>query len=406
MAFHGGGILQPVKILLAHNTYQWPGGEDTAFELDAKLLEDHGHEVIRYVKDNDAIEGLGISKRARVAGGAFWAVGTKREVAALIAKEKPDVAHFHNTFPLISPSAFAACRDAGVPVVLTVQNYRFACVNAFLFRDGRVCEDCLHRTVKWPGVLHACYRDSRTESAVVAGMLTAHRWLRTWSRLVDVFLTVSQFGRDKLVEAGLPADKVVIRPNFAYPDPGDRAPGRDEGFALFAGRLSPEKGLDVLLDAWSHLDGVPLRVIGDGPLRDELRRTVAERQLPVELLGPRSRAEVLEAMRAARLMAFPSKWYEHFPFVLVEAFASGLPVVASALGAMNEIAEAGGIAFTFPAGDSAALADRVTWAWTHPEQTASMGRRARAVYEQQYTGDIALARLLEIYERARAQHQS
>ena len=388
-----------MKVLLGHNTYQWPGGEDVSVDRDARLLADHGHEVVSYLRDNDEIEGYGPVQRVRLAAETVWSRRSRHDLAELLARERPDIAHFHNTFPLISPSAFAACRDAGVPVVLTVQNYRAGCANAFLFRDGHVCEDCLHRTVKWPAVLHRCYHDSRAQSAVVAGMLAAHHVSHAWSRLVDAFIAVSEFGRAKLIEAGLPADRLLLRPNFLDPDPGDRPPGRDEGYALFVGRLSPEKGLGTMLKAFATTPQIPLRVVGDGPLRGELEASARDNP-NVSFLGQRDRPEVLELMRGARVLVFPSVWYEHFPLVLVEAFATGLPVVSSSLGAMIEIVEAPGLGFTFPPGDADRLAERLRWAWDHVDDVAARGRAARRMFETRYTAEPAYQRLMEIYERA------
>jgi glycosyltransferase involved in cell wall biosynthesis len=387
-------------VLLAHNTYQWPGGEDVAFEADGALLESRGHRVVRYLRDNDEIESLGAAGKARVAGRTIWAGDTARALRRLIAEARPDIAHFHNTFPLISPSAFAVCRRAGVPVVLTVQNFRLGCPNAFLFRDGHVCEDCLHRTIKWPGVVHACYRESRAQTAVVAGMLAAHAALRTWTRRVDTFITVSEFACAKLVESGVPADRIIRRPNFLTPDPGDRPAGPGEGFLLFAGRLSPEKGIDTLLDACRAAPDVEVRIAGDGPLREEVDRTAAS--LPnVTVLGARERPEVLDLMRRARALVVPSIWYEHFPFVLLEAFASGLPAIASDLGSTAEIVGGNGAGVLFRAGDAADLAMKLRWAAANPDEVAPLGRKARATFEAELSERPAYDRLMAAYELAR-----
>jgi glycosyltransferase involved in cell wall biosynthesis len=392
----------PSTVLLAHTTYQWPGGEDVAFDADGALLESQGHRVVRYLRDNDEIDALGAVGKVRLAGRTVWAGDTGRDFARLLADERPDVAHFHNTFPLISPSAFAACRRAGVPVVLTVQNFRLGCPNAFLFRDGHVCEDCMHRRIKWPGVVHACYRESRPQTAVVAGMLAVHSALRTWSRRVDVFVTVSQFASAKLVETGVPAERIVRRPNFLHPDPGDRAPGPGEDFVLFAGRLSPEKGIDTLLDACRAAPDVDVRIAGDGPMRDAVERAAAA--MPnVTVLGSRERPEVLALMRQARALVVPSIWYEHFPFVLLEAFASGLPAIASDLGSTAEIVGGNGAGVLFRAGDAGDLAGKLRWAVARPDEVAPLGRKARATFEADLSSGPAYERLMGAYDQARRQ---
>jgi glycosyltransferase involved in cell wall biosynthesis len=397
----------PLKVLFGHNTYQWPGGEDVAMELDAALLDAHGHAVVRYLRDNDEIAGLSLRGKARFAAQTIWAPDARRELRDLLERERPDVAHFHNVFPLISPSGFAACRDAGVPVVLTVANYRIACANAYLFREERVCEACLHRTVKWPAVVHRCYHDSALESGVVASMLAIHRWLHLWSRLVDVFIAVSDFGREKLVEAGLPAEKVVVRENFAFPDPGDRQSDRpDGGFALFVGRLSPEKGLRTLVRACGAVPDIPVHVVGDGPMRAELEEAARAAGANVTFRGQLPREHVLQLMRTARALVFPSLWYEHFPLVIVEAFASGLPVIASGLGAMKGIVGDPGLGATFPPGDDAALAACLRDAWNDAGKMADRGRAARRQFEEKYTADVAYDRLVAIYDRARDERAS
>jgi glycosyltransferase involved in cell wall biosynthesis len=391
----------PLTVLLAHNTYQWPGGEDTAYEADAALLEAHGHRVVRYVRDNDEIEEYGVVGRAGLVAKSIWAGDTARQLRELIADARPDVAHFHNTFPLISPSAFATCRRAGVGVVTTIQNFRLGCPNGFLFRDGHVCEDCLHRRVKWPGVLHACYRDSRVQSAVVAGMTLAHRMTGAWVRNVDVFVTVSEFATAKLVESGLPADRIARRPNFLHPDPGVRAPGPTEPFVLFVGRLSPEKGVDTLVAACRAAPDVSVRVAGDGPLRPMVDAAAAT--MPnLEALGPLPRDEVLAQMRRARAIVVASEWYEHFPYVLLEAFASGLPAIGSDLGSTAEIV--GGMAGgrLFRAGDAEDLARQLRWVVENEVACAELGRRARAAFEQEMSAGPAYERLMATYERARA----
>jgi glycosyltransferase involved in cell wall biosynthesis len=390
-----------VKILLGHNSYLFRGGEDTAFELDGRILEDRGHQVVRYVRSNEEILRAHGPARLGIAARTVWNPASAREVAAILRRERPDVAHFENTFPLVSASVYAACRRAGVPVVQSVHNFRPLCVNAFLFRDGRVCEDCVRRRVKWPGVLHACYRGSRAQSAVVAGMTLAHRALGVWHRMVDVIVTVSEFAREKLAAGGLPAERIVVRPNFAYPDPGPRPAGTAGDYLLYVGRLSPEKGVRTLLEAAAAAPGAPLLVVGDGPLRGALERAAAGLG-HVRVLGPRPREEALALMRDARALLLPSLWYELSPYVLIEAMGLGVPVIASRIGSLPEWVGDGRAGLLVPPGDVRAWAEALRWVWDHPTEMARMGSGARRVAERRFSPDRGYETLMEAYERARS----
>jgi len=385
-----------MRILLIHNRYLQPGGEDAVFEAEKALLERMGHEVIPFVEDNARLGGMNPVKAAL---NAVWSGEAQEKIRRLIREKKPDVAHFHNTFLMISPAAYYACKEEGVPVVQTLHNYRLLCVNALFFREGRVCEDCLGR-LPWRGVVRGCYRGSPLASGVVAAMLTTHRALGTWARGVDVYIALTEFARRKFMEGGLPAEKIVVKPNFVHPDPG---PGEGEGgYALFVGRLSPEKGIRTLLRAWERLGGrVPLKVVGDGPLAEEVRGAAG--RLPgVEWLGRKGQEEVYALMGDAAFLVFPSEWYETFGRVAIEAFAKGTPVLAADIGAVAEVTDHGRTGLHFRPGDPEDLAEKVEWAWTHPNDLREMGREARREYEQKYTAEKNYEILMDIYERARA----
>jgi len=287
-----------------------------------------------------------------------------------------------------------------VPVVQTLHNYRLLCPVALFFRDGRVCEDCMGKAVPWPGVVHRCYRGSRAASGVIAAMLTTHRALGTWTKMVDVYVALTEFAQDKFIEGGLPAEKIVVKPNFVAEDPGPG--GGSDGYALFVGRLSPEKGIETMLAAWDRLrTGVPLKIVGDGPLRDRVIRA-ASRQPNVEWLGYKTVAEVHALMKRAGVLVFPSEWYETFGRVAVEAFAAGTPVIAANIGAVGELVEHGRTGLHFRPGDPEDLATRVGWALSHPAELGRMREEARAEYEAKYTAERNYRALMEIYEFALA----
>jgi glycosyltransferase involved in cell wall biosynthesis len=388
-----------MKVLLAHNRYRQTGGEDGVFFAERELLESTGHGVIEYTRHSDEIILDRLGGGARLAVETVWSQRTYRELRALIAHERPDVAHFHNIVPLISPSAYQACRNAGVPVVQTLHNYRLFCPAGSFYRGRRICEECVEHSLL-RSVRYACYRQSHAATAAVASMLAFHRWRDTWDETVDFYVALSEFSRRKFIEAGLPAEKILVKPNFVAPDPSARE-GLGE-FALFAGRLVPEKGVGTLLGAWGRLCGrVPLWVIGDGPLRPAVEAASQRcNGSGLRFAGGLARSDVLAAMRRARFVVFPSEWYECFPLVIVEAFACGVPVIASRMGAMEEIVDNGRTGLYFAPGDAEDLARKVEWAWTHLAEMETMGRAARAEYEAKYTAEWNHGMLMGIYARA------
>jgi glycosyltransferase involved in cell wall biosynthesis len=392
-----------VVILLIHNFYQQLGGEDRIFEAESRLLEDNGHRVLRYTVHNDQIAGMHPLGMAAV---SLWNRSVYSEIRTLIRTERPDVIHFHNTFPLISPAAYYAAKAEHTPVVQGLPNYRLLCPNAIFLRQGRICEDCMGRKVPWPGVIHTCYRNNRAASAVVATMLTVHRALRTWTKMVDVYIALTEFARQKFIQGGLPADRIVVKPNFVYPDPG---PGRGQGdYALFVGRLSPEKGLDTLLEASKCLgEKMRLKIVGEGPLAPQVAEA-ARHSSRIDWQGGLSNEQVMAAMKDAQVLLFPSVWYEGFPVVIVEAYAAGLPVIASQLGSMSSLINPGHTGLFFRPGSSEDLAAQVEWALGHSGELARMRREARQEFEARYTAERNYEQLLDIYriatERARSRN--
>jgi glycosyltransferase involved in cell wall biosynthesis len=389
-----------MKILVVHNVYQQRAGEEAVVGAEVRLLEANGHAVVRYERHNDEFQGHGALGRIGAGIETIWSSRSFREVRELLRKERPDVAHFHNTFPLISPSAYYACAQAGVPVVQTLHNYRLLCPAAKFLRQGKICEACLGRNCAWPGVVHGCYRGSRGATAAVAAMLAMHRGMGSWQTKVDVYVALSAFARQKFIEGGLPAERIVVKPNFVASDPTPRTQTRS--YVLFVGRLSEEKGPQLLLSAWRSMDTkVPLCIAGNGPLLEELSREARDCSLAqIEFVGQRTADEVQGLMHGARFLVFPSIWYEGFPMTIVEAFAGGLPVIASKLGSMAEIVQGGVTGLHFEPGSAVDLAAKVEWAWNHPEELARMGRAARTEYEAKYQPSTNYEMLMDIYRGA------
>lgn len=381
-----------MNLLYVYNYYQNPGGEDEPFAAEAALLEAQGHFVVRYSMDNRAIDGMTPLALGRK---IMWNQDAYRDIQRRVSENAIDVVHFHNTFPLISPSAYYASRRAGARVVQTLHNFRLICPGSFLSRAGRVCEDCVGKRVAWPGVIHACYRDSRVQTAAVAGMVTAHRLAGTWTRQIDLYVALTELARNKFIRAGLPSQRIIVKPNFMEPDPGEGA--GQGGYALFVGRLSANKGVDVLLDAWKAIgQRLPLKIVGDGPLVNRVKDAAAG--LPgIEYLGRQSRETVLSLMKNAAALIFPSVWYEGFPMTIVEAYASGLPVIASNLGGMASIVKDGITGLHFDAGQADDLVRKVGWLLDHPSAMPELRRHARAEFTGKYTAAQNYTQLIRIY---------
>lgn len=382
------------RVLVVHNGYQQRGGEDSVVDAELALLRGAGHAVETYRRHNDEIDAL---SRLQLARDALWSRRTSREIDALVASFAPDVIHVHNTHPLISPSLYWAAARAHVPVVQTLHNFRLLCPQGMLLRERRVCEDCVGR-VPWRGVVHRCYRDSAAQSAVVAATVTLQRAAGTWSRRVRRYIALNDFCRDVFVRGGLPAERIAVKPNFVeVPAPGE---GPRSG-GLFVGRLSVEKGVGVLADALARCPELGVDVIGSGEGEAELARRPNAR-----LQGFLPLPQILARMRAASWLVLPSLWYENFPRTIVEAFACGLPVIASRLGALPELVDDGVTGLLFAPGSAEDLARAMRWADAHPDDMARMGRAARARYDALYTPERNLQMLNRIYADAIAEERA
>ena len=424
-----------MTILVAHNHYRIRGGEDGVFEAECRLLEESGHRVVRYEKTNrDIPEGGG---RLGLALRTVWNPRTYREVRETIRREKPDVVHCHNTFPLISPSIYWAAAREGVPVVQTLHNYRLACLDGYLFRDGAVCEKCLGRT-PWCGLRHRCYRASFGGSLALFAMLAVHRLLGTFRRKVARYIALTDFAEAKFVEAGLPADRVVVKPN-AFAPPAQTRPASDSfgirhsAFSLvYLGRLSPEKGVDILLRAWAMLDkngrGAPTarplqapggpgaaeprtgpaltcEIVGSGPEEESLRALAQDLGISssVRFLGALPRAEALRELSGADLLVFPSLWHETFGLTILEAASRGVPAVVTNIGGQSSLVRDGVTGLLVPPGDPAELAAALRGLLADPAALRRMGDAARAAFEaSDCEPSRNLARLLAIYAAARS----
>lgn len=384
---------------MVHNYYRkaTPGGEDNVFRQERDLLAGSGATVVSYTRSNDEVEVSDRRQLVRTAADMSWSWRSYEEISDLIRRERPDVAHFHNTFPLISASGYVACRDQGVPVVQTLHNYRTICAAATFHRAGKVCEQCKAGR-PWPAVLHRCYRGSLPGSLAMARMLRAN-WRRgIYQDFIDVFVALTEFAAARFAREGIPRERIVVNPNFVDSTAAVSAGGG--GYAIFVARLSQEKGVGLLLRAWRDLRDIPLKVVGDGPLFEQAMATARADGLPVEFLGMRPREEAIELIGNADLQVIASEWFEGLPLVAVESYARGTPVVASRIGGLTELVLDGETGLHFAAGDPASLAGQVRRLWNDPVLRARMRRGARACFEAKYTPQLALQRLLDTYGRA------
>jgi glycosyltransferase involved in cell wall biosynthesis len=378
------------NILIVHNRYRQPGGEDAVVEAEASLLRAHGHHVSLLEVGNDDVRSSGHLLRTAIE--APYSLSMRSEVSRRIRESAADIVHAHNTFPRISPSIYDACAAAQVPVVQTLHNYRLLCPAATMVREGAICERCA-TGLPVDAVRFGCYR-SRPESLVAAATVALHRARGTWRTRVSGFIALTQFARAKFVAAGLPADRVFVKPNFSPAMPASPMARRRE--ALFVGRLSEEKGLRTLIEAWRRVEW-PLRVIGDGPLASELA-AIAPAHVAFE--GWRPATDARRAMEEASFLILPSEWYEGLPMVVVEAFARGLPVVASRIGGLPELVRDGWNGVLVEPRDARALAERVNELTADPQRLIDMGAAARSDHAARFSPASNYHMLAAIYDAA------
>lgn len=384
-----------MKITQIHNKYKKLGGEDLIFCCENKLLKFYKNEIFEIIIYNATIDNK--FKILSAACGAAYSDANRKLIRNKISENLPDIVHIHNFFPLLTPSVYDACIDHNVPVVQTLHNYRTICPGALLMRDGQVCELCIKGS-PYQAVLHRCYRNSIPGSWAVARMVAYHRKKQTWQHKVDRFIALTQFAKNKFVEAGFPAHKIAVKPNF-YSGKGisnNTEPADSRFGALFVGRISQEKGIRTLVKAWKDLT-TSIRVVGDGPLLEEIQSCGRKNIIS---LGQLSADRVSSEMTNAAFLILSSECYENFPLTIAEAFAHGLPVVASRLGAMAEIVEDGVTGLHFEPGNAEDLAAKVRWMNNHPDERRQMGYNARREFEAKYNPERNYEMLMKIYQDA------
>ncbi len=383
-----------MRILSIHNRYLQPGGEDSVVQAERKLLTQHGHEVITYDESNQRIAQLG---NLRTAIRTVWSQESYGHVLQLIRQQNPDVISVHNFFPLISPSLYYAAARHNVPVLQTLHNYRLLCPGAYLLRNNTICEDCVGKLFPIKGIQHCCYRNSLRGSIAVGCLIGFHKLIRTWQSKVARYVVLTEFAKQKFVTGGLPEKKIEVKPNFIELDPGEG--GHNSNSVLFVGRLSEEKGILPLVQAWKKQKiQNKLLIAGTGPLHSRITALVCGCE-NVVLLGQLPMNQVYRKMKDASCLVFPSLWYEGMPRTIIEAFACGLPVVASRLGGIEEMItdDVSGLLAEPNADDLIAKLNQVL---SDAVLRRKLSRGARLAYENKYTAETNYRLMIDIYSGA------
>lgn len=391
-----------MKVLIAHSRYRTtaPSGENLVVDQESAALADAGHEVGLFERRSDEIGAWSLVDRAAIPLRISRSRPVRRELTEVLKRERPDVLHVHNTFPLLSPSVLLAARDVGVPVVATIHNYKLLCASGDFFRDGSICHDCADGGLL-PGVQHGCYRGSRVATLPVAAGLAVNREL--WRSLVSAYVFISAAQRDLMSALELPPDRVFVKHNFVHEPPSGPAQGRRHG-ATYVGRLDEAKGTPVLMAAWDrfrrrHPDTrLTLTVAGRGPLDQDLADWARHDDL-VDYRGLVSRDEARTLVAGGLAALVPSAWEETFGLVAVEAMAAGVAPVAPAAGSFPELIEHDVDGQLFQR-EADGLAESLSQMDRDPAHFLKLGARAEESYRAKYHPKANLERLIEIYEHA------
>jgi glycosyltransferase involved in cell wall biosynthesis len=385
-----------MKIFIIHNRYRHRAGEDSVFDQEVSLLQKHGHQVKTLIADNLDIQSQTTWQKIKLAVNTIWSQKSHQDVTKYLQEFQPDIVHVHNFLPLLSPSIFYACKRQNIPVIQTIHNYRLGCPAATFFRHGKICELCVQKNLL-ASIYHRCYRESYLQTATVAMMLQIHRWLGTWNNVVTAYIALTPFVKQKLIEIGIPEHKIYIKPNFlANPQPNPKTPEFGKHY-LYVGRLVPEKGIHILLEAYQQSNSqYPLIIIGSGELQP-LVEEAAKYNPHIQYLGQQPRAIVLEYMRQAIALIFPSIWYEGFPLTILEAYSQSLPVVGSDIGSVSYAIENGVTGLTFPVGDEQALSQIFSSIEADPKKWIELKEKVLDSLSDTYFPNHNIDCLLEIY---------
>jgi glycosyltransferase involved in cell wall biosynthesis len=392
-----------MKVVVVHNRYRsgTPSGENRVVDQENAALSAAGHEVIRFERSSDEIASWPAVKKATMPARVVWSGETRRDLTAVLRACRPDVVHVHNTFPLMSSAVLYACRDAAIPVVTTLHNYRLACVSGDFFRNGAICHDCAHDRLPIKGALRGCYRSSRAASLPTTVAIGTQR--SAWRSMVSAYVFISASQRDLLSGLDLAQERVFVAHNLV--PRRSVPPAQPEHTVLYAGRLDETKGISLLMNAWDRYSSgaaqskLCLVIAGAGSMEQDVAAWASTRP-SVTMLGQVSSSRCLELMSRARAVLVPSVWEETFGLVAVEAMAAGVPPIAAGHGSLVELIDPGVDGVLFAPNDPAALALAIGDVAARPELYAAYGRAARESYEQRFNPERSLERLIDIYRFA------
>jgi len=387
-----------MRVLLIHGAYQQFGGEDSVVRAEKELLERHGDEVLLYSRHNDEIKELGVAGKAMFFPQTVYSWRSSGEIADVVQGFRPDVAFVHNVYPLISPSVYHKLHSLGVPAVQVLHNFRPYCPNGFYYTQGQICEACRGGNYL-NAVVKRCYKDSYTLSGLYGFTLGANR-LAGMVHKIAGFICLTEFFKNKMKEAGVPDNKLFVRPNFVYAPPLTPATNGAGKYALYLGRLSPEKGCWTLIRAFEQLPHVLLKVIGTGPQEQELRDYVRGKGIGnIEFLGFKSGDEKWQLLRNSLCLILPSEWYENFPVTVLEAYMAAKPVVASRMGGLPDIVDDGKSGLLFEAGKVSELAEKIQTLVKDPASAARLGAYGRVLSETRYGPEQGYRNLMSIFSQ-------
>lgn len=385
-----------MKVLIVHNCYRDRTGEDSVFNREANLLRSYGHSVHTWKVDNRNIRLQNFTDQVHLAKNTIWSKVAHQRLLRTLLELKPDIVHVHNILPLLSPAIFHACSKAKVPVIHTLHNYRLLCPSTTLFRDGKICEKCVSDTLI-NSVRHACYRNSRTQTAAVAAMLQYHRWKGTWRNKIDGYIALSKFQKSKLLHSGICEDKIYLKPNFIEDTPNPANIPKFGSYYLFVGRLIDEKGVQLLIESYQNAESdYPLIIMGPGYLKDMVVQAARENS-QIKYVGVQEKSDVTEWMKDAIALLFPSVWHECSPMTILESFSCSLPVVSTDFGSITDMVKHEKTGYVFSPATSKELINAIQWIETHSKEWLSLKKNLAQNIDSIYFRTANYERLIEIY---------